>query len=164
MLPSDRELLRALMQGQLTEDQWAAVDALLERSEEARAIVANWKDLDIPKVKDLGAVTDSQLLDDAIQAMRSEIAQLQSGCDVALGAKPPGPAAETNSGESDRGMTDLDESSWIGRIAGIQVGKVLGRGAMGIVYEGFDETLGRRVAIKVPSRERIQNPETQKRF
>ena len=44
-----------------------------------------------------------------------------------------------------------------------EIGDELGRGAMGVVYRGFDPTIGRTVAIKTISLDAAQ-PELVKRF
>lgn len=46
-----------------------------------------------------------------------------------------------------------------GKIGSYRVLRVLGQGGMGVVYEGFDEGLGRKVAIKVTQVDVTQNKE-----
>lgn len=55
----------------------------------------------------------------------------------------------------DTHMTDLPHIQQLGRY---QLLRVLGRGAMGLVYEGVDPKLNRRVAIKVILTSRIDDP------
>src|SRR5689334_13493142 len=42
-----------------------------------------------------------------------------------------------------------DKPGDLGRLGGFRILRVLGRGGMGMVYVGLDETLDRRLAIKV---------------
>jgi serine/threonine-protein kinase len=49
----------------------------------------------------------------------------------------------------------MNELKQLGRY---QLLRVLGRGAMGLVYEGVDPKLNRRVAIKVIQMSRIDDP------
>jgi len=56
-------------------------------------------------------------------------------------------------------------ADFVGKVVGhIRVVGRLGRGGMGVVYEGFDETLQRRVALKVVHAEFRLNPEAKARF
>jgi len=50
------------------------------------------------------------------------------------------------------------------RLGPYEVRKLLGRGGMGAVYEGFDESLNRRVAIKVLAPEHTSSTEFTQRF
>ncbi len=52
----------------------------------------------------------------------------------------------------------------IGRLGGIEIRRVLGRGAMGIVYEGFEPALHRTVAVKVLSPELLGDVAAKDRF
>ena len=47
------------------------------------------------------------------------------------------------------------------RIGKYAIRRALGRGAMGTVYEGWDEIIERRVAIKTILREYLENAEAQ---
>jgi serine/threonine protein kinase/tetratricopeptide (TPR) repeat protein len=54
----------------------------------------------------------------------------------------------------------VDSDDLIGRILGgsIRIRKLLGRGGMGAVYEGYQEKLDRKLAVKVMTPEHAQNP------
>ena len=52
----------------------------------------------------------------------------------------------------------------VGKIGRYKLIRLLGEGAFGRVYLGFDEELGRRVAIKVPAPERFRSPRDAEAF
>ena len=53
---------------------------------------------------------------------------------------------------------------FIGRLGDIEVLKVIGRGGMGVVFEGIDSILNRTVAVKVLSPHLVGNGEAKSRF
>ncbi|MEM9659592.1 MAG: serine/threonine-protein kinase, partial [Planctomycetota bacterium] len=57
-----------------------------------------------------------------------------------------------------------DDPAYLGRLGNFQIARVIGRGGMGIVLEGFDTHLQRRVAIKVLIPELQQNDVARQRF
>ncbi|HXU80934.1 MAG TPA: serine/threonine-protein kinase [Polyangia bacterium] len=71
----------------------------------------------------------------------------------------PGSLPATPLRERDRPF--LEEGSQVGRY---RILKRLGTGAMGEVYLGIDESLGRRAAIKVLGGRHLTNPTTKERF
>ena len=42
--------------------------------------------------------------------------------------------------------------------------RILGKGAMGVIYEGLDPSLGRRVAVKTILRNAAVDPETERTY
>jgi serine/threonine protein kinase len=76
----------------------------------------------------------------------------------AVESHPSGPAA-SSARERDRPF--LEEGAQVGRY---RILKRLGAGAMGEVYLGVDEELGRRAAIKVLGGRHLTNPTTKERF
>ena len=69
---------------------------------------------------------------------------MQTGHDAAPGRAAQAP--ENNAAPPER----------IGRYC---IKRLLGNGAFGFVYQGYDEALKRRVAIKVPHHRRLKRPE-----
>ena len=53
---------------------------------------------------------------------------------------------------------------FIGSLNGIDLRRVLGRGGTGVVYEGYDPVLGRKVAVKLLSTYLSRDPESRERF
>jgi len=68
-------------------------------------------------------------------------------------------AAEPSPNRHDSVTYITSDSIGVGQRGRYRLDRVLGEGAFGRVYLGFDEDLQRQVAIKVPSKERIQKPE-----
>jgi eukaryotic-like serine/threonine-protein kinase len=61
-------------------------------------------------------------------------------------------------------LQPLDKAGRIGRLSGFEVIKVLGRGGMGVVLEGFDPVLNRYVALKVLDPQLASNDLARQRF
>lgn len=67
--------------------------------------------------------------------------------------------------DGDVSRVSIDPSQWIGNYLGpYRVERVLARGGMGVVLLGKDETLRRRVAIKIMSTELMADGDSVKRF
>ena len=62
-------------------------------------------------------------------------------------SRPTGPPARGRPGP----CRPTDRPGFIGRLGGIEIRRVIGRGGMGVVYEGLDPALNRPVAVKVLS-------------
>ena len=155
---SDEMLLKALIEGRLQDDDLLRVDSLIARSEEARQQLVNWRgwqELDLSFLTQQSPpATESALLQIAIQKMESELTGSASKTTV-----------PTRSSSSSSMPSELElDHNWISRIEGLKVGKMIGRGAMGVVYEGFDPSLDRRVAIKIPSKRTVHSLESRERF
>src|SRR5271168_2101458 len=60
-----------------------------------------------------------------------------------------------------RQATEIQVPDQIGRY---RIVRILGRGAFGVVYLGYDEHLTRPVAVKVPHAERISSPADAARY
>ncbi|MCA9133677.1 MAG: serine/threonine protein kinase, partial [Planctomycetales bacterium] len=56
------------------------------------------------------------------------------------------------------------DPAYLGRLDHFEIARVIGRGGMGIVLEGFDTSLQRQVAIKVLNPEYAKNDTARKRF
>jgi len=52
----------------------------------------------------------------------------------------------------------------LARLGRYELRRILGRGAMGVVYEGFDPTLSRQVAVKIILKSAGLDPETERAF
>ncbi len=80
---------------------------------------------------------------------------------------PGSPATLVGTGDSfieGTSTPELEDRNLAGKTIGIyQLKRLLGRGAMGVVYEGYDGKLNRHVAIKL-IRQRWQSPLMQARF
>jgi len=75
--------------------------------------------------------------------------------------KPVSPPAGDTENWLDDDSSRLEPAS---RLLNYQIVRVIGRGAMGVVYEALDVDLGRRVAIKTLSPQRGRSPEARQRF
>lgn len=61
-------------------------------------------------------------------------------------------------------LEPADDPAYLGKLGNFEIARVIGRGGMGIVLEGFDTHLQRRVAIKVLNPELQQNDLAKQRF
>ncbi len=61
-------------------------------------------------------------------------------------------------------LDSCDEPECIGRLGKYLIRRVIGRGGMGGVFVGFDTSLNREVAIKIPSASAIATDEAHQRF
>jgi tRNA A-37 threonylcarbamoyl transferase component Bud32 len=95
---------------------------------------------------------------------------------AALGAARPGPAGLSRILDRLRGggtevaspaawsLPPSDRPGFIGRLGAIEVRREIGRGGMGVVYEGLDLTLYRPVAVKVLSPHLLGDAAARERF
>src|SRR5262245_27250924 len=81
---------------------------------------------------------------------------------TATGTTPPGTDESTGGGLRRAPRENPDDMP--ARIGEFEIRCQLGEGAFGRVYHGFDPNLHRDVAIKVPHRHRLKNPEFRERF
>ena len=88
----------------------------------------------------------------------SDTTNLPETADWQAGESRSLPAAGDTESKPARPSAD-DQSDHPRRIGRYCVSKVLGKGSFGTVYQAFDETLERPVAIKVPHRFRVDRPE-----
>ncbi len=100
----------------------------------------------------------------AITQVEHELVSLSQGSrDQAL--VPSSDAADTENQAGDLDFLDPpDDPAYIGKLHHFQIARVIGRGGMGIVLEGFDTHLQRRVAIKVMNPQFQESDVARQRF
>ncbi|EMI57655.1 WD40 repeat domain-containing serine/threonine protein kinase [Rhodopirellula sallentina] len=77
---------------------------------------------------------------------------------------PPHIPASTNQPEDLSFLEPSDDPAYHGKLQHFQIARVIGRGGMGVVLEGFDTHLQRSVAIKVLNAQYQQNDLARQRF
>ena len=61
-------------------------------------------------------------------------------------------------------LTPTSREGFLGKLGGIEIRRVIGRGGMGVVFEGLDPELNRPVAVKVLSPHLLADDEARERF
>jgi WD40 repeat protein/serine/threonine protein kinase len=90
---------------------------------------------------------------------------LERAVEALEGGDPHETQAETSSGANDLSFLDPPKTpEHLGRLDDYEILEVIGRGGMGIVLKGFDETLHRVVAIKVLAPQLATSATARKRF
>ena len=80
---------------------------------------------------------------------------------VLEGSIAPSTAPSTTASATSSTSPDLSD---LPTLSGIKLVRQIGQGGMGVVYEGIDEALGRRVAVKFIQPMRAASPEAQERL
>ncbi|MEM8865487.1 MAG: serine/threonine-protein kinase [Planctomycetota bacterium] len=160
--------LGALVQGDLPEaeqQKWTEHVGLCEACQNALESLAT---ADVPVVDLVAAAADVR--PPAQSAYWPAIQQLEqtppphfsaSGGDT---ANYYAAGADTPTTEDLPFLDPPNDPAYLGRLGNFEIARVIGRGGMGIVLEGFDTHLQRRVAIKVLKPELQQNDLARQRF
>lgn len=129
----DDELLLAVLEGRANPETEKLVEEAVQKESDVRARIEqlsgsnHWPLGSAPVIP----ITVSESLHTAILRLEQDWDQVLSAY---VGKSNTTPRANTELGSSE--------------IPSLKIVKEIGRGGMGVVYEGFDEALGRRVAIK----------------
>ncbi len=62
------------------------------------------------------------------------------------------------------GLAPTSRAGFVGKLGGIEIRRVIGRGGMGVVFEGLDPDLNRTVAVKVLSPHLLAEADAKERF
>lgn len=100
--------------------------------------------------------SQSSHLQQAIEHLQKEI--------MGSGETPSSPSCLVLAPHAIPFMKPCEQPGFLGRLGEIFIRRVLGRGGMGIVVEGFDPVLQRTVAVKVLSPHLLNRPEAKERF
>jgi hypothetical protein len=114
---------------------------------------------ELASVTALGSALAAAAKRDSTPALARAIERLEGEASSRLlSTAPSGLASELPA------LPPTSRTGFIGRLGGIEIRRVIGRGGMGVVYEGLDPALDRRVAVKVLSQHLLGDGKAKERF
>lgn len=156
------ELLAALLDGKLSEEQESEIARALEVDLELRHRLemlsgsGHWAIGSAPEQPEPKSASLQAAIEKVVSEARSEqLASLSRSSDATSSDRTNSNLLPTDEVASDGDCSHVSPLE----IPGIRIVREIGRGGMGIVYEGWDELVGRKVAVKQLHPVRSQHPD-----
>ncbi len=157
--PTD-STLRSFLTNQLPDGEAGRLESHIERCADCCARIETLQD-----VAGLSAILTKAVATAGVQSQSLLVAMDRLQADMASLLDTP--SSLGSGGTLTMALPVLppsEQAGFIGRIGAIDIRRVVARGGMGVVYEGIDPALNRRVAVKVLSPHLLGDDEAKERF
>lgn len=158
--PADSQL-QSILSGELPHEDHATWDIHLGECDHCRSRLENMADVaSISRVvkgnNSARSLSDSMCLKMVMERLQQESAEFATCLST--------PSEQAGLVATIPVLQPTMMPGYMGRLGTIQIRRIIGRGGMGVVFEGLDTVLNRTVAVKVLSPHLLQHPDAKSRF